>query len=96
MKSFAQLLQETSAVQLDFLLTDIAAANTFLDVANTTRDAETRTRNVQNGKEAYAVVHRMSGRVHINAEQTVDLENKLRLLKERLETMDGGQSSPGA
>ena len=67
MKSFVQLQSETHAVQLDFLLTDIGAANTFLDVANTTRDAATRARNIGHATEAHDVVRRMSERAHLSA-----------------------------
>ena len=90
MKSFAQLQQETTAVQLDFLLTDISAANTFLDVAGTTRDAETRTRNVQHAKEAYAMVLRMSQRLNTVPEEAADVQNRLGLLKIRLDGVKQG------
>ena len=88
MKSFTQLQQETSAVQLDFLLTDVSAANTFLDVAGTTRDKATRNRNVQHAQEAYAMVCRMSDRVQKTAEQDAELQDRLDLLKARIDGMN--------
>ena len=88
MKSFAQLQEETRAAQLDFLVTDIGAANTFLDVAHTTRDAATRARNVQHATEAYTVVLRMSKRLRMNPVETGDMQKKLESLKVRLDSME--------
>ena len=92
MKSFVQLQQETHAVQLDFLLTDIGAANTFLDVAVTTRDPVSHARNVGHATEAYDLVLRMSERAHLSLEEAEDVRNRLALLKARLNAM----AVPGA
>ncbi len=87
MKSFLQLQEETRAVQLGFLLTDIGAGNTFLDVATTTGDAGNRARNVGHATEAYDLVLRMSQRAHLSPGEAEDVQNRLELLKARIEAM---------
>ncbi len=94
MKSFGELQEETRAVQLSFLLTDIGAANTFLDVAHTTGDAATRVRNVQHAQEAYSMIARMSGRVQMSSEDGEDLRVKLEMLKKRLDAMEASGKEP--
>ena len=66
------MLQDSVRCQLDFLLTDIAAAHTFLDVAETTRDADSRTRNVQHARDAYDSVLRFGNRAHLSPQQADD------------------------
>ena len=88
MKSFAQLQEETRAAQLDFLLTDIGAANTFLDVAKTTREPATRARNVEHATVAYDLVLRMSKRAQMSSKEAEDVQNRLGLLKGRLDAME--------
>lgn len=88
MKSFDELQEETRVVQLEFLLTDIGAANTFLDVANTTRDAATRARNVQHANDAYSMVDRMAGKVRMGSADAENLQSKLEMLKNRLDAME--------
>lgn len=50
MKSFRELQQETNDLHLNFLVTDLSTAFTFLEVAQTTRNAETRARNIQHAR----------------------------------------------
>ncbi len=88
MKSFDELKKETQVVQLSFLLTDIGAANTFLEVANTTRNAATRARNVQHANEAYSMVARMAEKLQVSSEDAEDLQSRLEMLKKRLDAME--------
>ena len=88
MKSFNQLQKETRAVHFGFLMTDLAAANTFLDVAHTTRHVETRARNIQHATTAYAAIARLSGRLTMTAEQSIELKEKLQALEQRLRSME--------
>lgn len=84
MKSFGQLHLETHEVQFDFLVADLRTAFTFLDVAKTTQNDETRTRNLQHATEAYAAVERFFPRVEMTEQQRSELQEKLRRLKERI------------
>lgn len=93
LKSFAQLQQETSTVQLEFLMADIATANTFLDVAGTTRDAATRARNLEHANVAYATVDRLRDRVKVSSEQAAELQRRLDLLRERIYSMKSASES---
>jgi hypothetical protein len=95
MKSFNQLHQETSALQLDFLLTDLKAASTFLDIAQTTRHSVTRARNVHNANVAHDAVQHFLPRVQMSEQDNTDVQGKLDLLKERIRTLEFPPTSPG-
>ena len=86
MKSFDQLQQETAALHVDFLFTDLNAASTFLDIAETTRNIETRARNVHNATIAHDAVLRFLPRVTMSARQNTDLKEKLDALLARIQT----------
>lgn len=85
MKSFEQIQQETAEIQFDFLLADLKTADTFLDIAGTTHNGETRARNLQNATAAYTAVERFFPRVRMTEQQSVELQEKLRLLKVRIQ-----------
>ena len=86
MKKFEQLRKETSAIHLDFLLTDLGAASTFLDIAQTTQNCETRSRNVQNATDAHDAVLKFFPRVTMSVQQNADVQLKLDLLFARIRT----------
>ena len=88
MKTYSQLRDETSALHYDFLVLDTKTANTFLDIAQTTRNAETRSRNLQNAATAYATVVRLTARVAMTEQQDTDLHSELELLRVRMESFD--------
>lgn len=88
MKSFDQLQKETRAVQFNFLLADLATGNTFLDVADTTHNSETRVRNVHNAQVAYDTVDRLGKRLSMTAEQGLEFQGKLQALSKRLSTAE--------
>lgn len=92
MKSFADLERETAAVQLAFLLADLATANTFLDVAETTSDNVTRERNIGNANTAHEAVTRFFPRVTMTALQTTDVQDRLGLLRGRITAMEQTQA----
>lgn len=88
MDNFEQLQQQTNEVQLDFLLADVRTAFTFLDIAETTRNTETRARNLQHATAAYAAVERFLPRVTMTGEQSADMQEKLRVLKQRIRSFE--------
>ncbi len=88
MKSFSRLRDETTVVQFNFLITDIAVGQTFLDVAETTQNPTTRARNLQNANAAHAAVSRLSGRVSMTAAQGLEFDEKLKGLGDRINSMN--------
>jgi hypothetical protein len=65
---------------VEFVLTDLDVALTFMDVADVSRIAETKARNHRNAREAYTNVLRL---LH-NLYPAAAIEEKLALLKMRL------------
>ena len=102
MKSFEELQQETRSIHFDFLVTDLNAAHTFLDVAHTTRSGETRERNLRHANAAYDTVMRFVPRVAMSEQQHAELHERLDQLKDRLEAMKRsisqmpGSQTPGS
>jgi len=83
------LAEAANAVSIEFLLSDLDVAITLLDVASTTSVEETAQRNHENARKAYdAVLYHLS-KVKLNASQQHSLDEKLAILKARLE--DVGQ-----
>jgi hypothetical protein len=70
--------------RVEFLLADLDAALTFLDVAKTTTNEETRKRNFQNARHAYDTVVELMQKVTLNDEQNEEIQEKLTLLRTRL------------
>lgn len=87
MKSFDQLQQETNVLQIDFLLTDLTTALTFVDIAQTTSNCETRARNLGNASLAYKTLMHFLPRVTMTEEQSTELHSKMALLKERIDAL---------
>lgn len=84
LKSTRQIMDETNRVGVQFLLTDIAAGQTFLDVSNTTQSKETRERNRRLALTAYQTVERLLPRVTPSEEECEALQRGLAGLRNRL------------
>src|SRR5262245_47982361 len=54
-----ELRYQAQRLRLEFLLTELELAATFLEVANTTTSPETRERNVQNARKAHEEVTKL-------------------------------------
>ena len=93
MKSFDQLQGETHAIQFSFLMTDAKAALTFLDVARTTRDNETRMRNREHAAVAYAAVQKFRLKTVMTDEQSAELDAELQPVLEELASFGSSESS---
>jgi hypothetical protein len=85
--SFAQLREASNKVGTEFVLTELDTALTFLDVAETTRSAETRERNRNHAYEAYEVVLRMQSRVIMDPDQKIEFQQKLATLRRRFKEL---------
>jgi hypothetical protein len=57
-KSFSQLQEDSNRVGVEFFFTELAAARTFLDVAEATTRVETKQRSRDNAHVAYqSILH---------------------------------------
>ena len=70
---------------VEFLLVDLDTALTFIDIAETTADEETRRRNFHNARYAYDTVLRLMQKVTLDDAQNEALQKQLTLLRTRLE-----------
>jgi hypothetical protein len=70
---------------IEFLLTDLDVALTFMDVADTTEFRATADRNHQNARNAYDTVIAKLREVTPNPTQKAMLDEKIAALRSRLE-----------
>jgi hypothetical protein len=73
--------------QVKFLLVDLDTAVTFMNIAETTGDEETRQRNCQNARRAYDTVLQLMQKATLNDAQNKAIRKKLALLRIRLEAV---------
>ena len=85
MPGFPKFAADMDKSGVDFLLIELDAALTFLDVADTSRIDETVDRNHRNARKAYDTVLRLREKVRPNPEQQQLITEKLLRLRERLE-----------
>lgn len=85
MKPFAHLRDDSNKIGVEFLLTELDAALTFLAVANATGSPETRERNHEHAREAYDTARRLQPKVSMQPDQKQTFEEKLALLEARLQ-----------
>ena len=71
----------------EFLRVDLDTASTFMDIADTTGNEETRQRNFQNARNAYDAVLSLMEKSTLDDAQKEALRAKLILLKTRLEAV---------
>lgn len=83
-KSARLVLEQSHRVGVQFLLADMAAALTFLNVADVTQSEDTRNRNRQNALLAYRTVVRLWHRVTPSDEEQCSLDERLKTLRNRL------------
>lgn len=69
---------------VEFVLTDLDVAPTFMDVADASGIAETKTRNHQNARTAYDEVLRLLQHLSPDAKQQAAIHTKLGVVKNRL------------
>lgn len=81
----AELMEHTNEIGVDFLRTDIEAALTFLQVAETSSSPETRVRNYGKALEGYRTVLHFLPRVVPTAEQLEEMHLKLDQIRQQLE-----------
>jgi hypothetical protein len=84
---FPKLRQQTNRAAIEILFTDIRTAFTFLRVAETTGDPETRQRNWRHARRAYDSVTRFSTRFLMTEQERRRLETELGELRQALEAV---------
>ena len=72
---------------VDFLLTDLDLAMTFMDIAAASHIQETIRRNHNNARRAYDAVVHLLGQLTPDAGQRQEIDTKLDLLKTRLQAV---------
>lgn len=87
MASFSRLHEQSNQIGIDFLLTELDTAFTFLDVAETTHSDETRERNRGHAREAYETVRRLEKKVVMEPSQKTEFHRKVAELKQRLQEL---------
>lgn len=87
MGSFARIQHDTNEVGIQFLVTELDAAFTFLDVARETASPESRNRNQQHACDAYDTILRMQHKVVMEPEQQQGFQTRLANLKSLLEDL---------
>ena len=80
---------KSSAVNngVQFLLVDLDTALTFMDIAETTGNEETRQRNFENARYAYDSILRLMQKVTLDDAQNEAIRKKLTLVRTRLEAV---------
>jgi hypothetical protein len=81
----SEALRNANTLGVDFLLADLDMALAFMDIADTVRKPSTVTRNRENARKAYENVLRFLQKLIPDRTQKKALDDKLDLLKERLE-----------
>ena len=78
------ILPEFSNVGLEFLETELALANTFLDVAGITRSSRLKAQSLEGAEKAYRTVLRLLPRLALASERRVQIEQRSAQLEKRL------------
>lgn len=83
-KSTRQIVEQSHRIGVQFLLTDMNAALTFLDVAEVSESTDVRARNRNHARTAYQTVLRLLPKISPSADERSALEQKLNTLRNRL------------
>ncbi|WP_263415244.1 hypothetical protein [Terriglobus albidus] len=81
---FPAAFNATNAAGIEFLKTEMGLANTFLNVAETTRRPEQRIQSHHDAQMAYREVAHYLPRLQLTAIEKLDFDQRLAALKGRL------------
>ena len=84
MKPFSDLLNDSNRAGINFVLTELETAMTFLSVAETTRNQDSAARNHDNARTAYESAIHYQGRLRFGEDEKKTFEDKLAELKRAL------------
>jgi len=80
-------LSDANRFSVEILITDLDLAFTFLQVARTSKNPETRQRNRENAHKVYDAVHHFLPRLRPTAEERQAIEDKMSSLKIHLQAL---------
>jgi hypothetical protein len=92
MSGFRGNFADLNQIGVDFLLTDLDLAMTFMDIAAASHIPETILRNHNNARKAYDAVEHLLGKLTPDAGQRQEIDTKLALLKTRLQAVGRANS----
>jgi hypothetical protein len=81
----SELIDRTNSIGIDFLRTDLRAALTFIQVAETSSSWESRDRNYRKALEGYRAVVHFLPRLVPSPKELAEIETKLEEIKLQLE-----------
>jgi len=95
------LAEKLNRARVDFIKLDLDAAITFTSVARTTRDPETRDRNIANARKGYDTVRRYLAESDLSREEAEEISDKVTLLEAAIAdlgeaTINGEPGEPDA
>jgi len=82
--NFLEDFTSANRAGVEFILTDLDVAITFLDVAAASTDSEVVRRNHENARTAYTAVVNLLERLSLDRPQRQEIETKLDILRARL------------
>ncbi len=83
-KPISEILRDSNDAGLTFLLTDSEMALTLLGLAESTADANTRSRRIREARKAYDTIVHLLSRLKPDAAQSQQLSERVSLLRKRL------------
>jgi hypothetical protein len=84
MQPFAKTIEQSNQAGVAFLLIEIDAGLTFLDVASTTSSSAVALRNRDNAYEAYVTILRYLDRVRLDDQDKAAFDERFGILRSRL------------
>jgi hypothetical protein len=80
-----QTLDDTRRLLAEFLITELALAMTFLEIASTSNNTETVQRNLKNAKTAYETILRFLPQAILTQAEQQSTQDKLAKVEARLQ-----------
>jgi hypothetical protein len=84
MEPFSRIVEEWNEAGVGFLMVELDAALTFLDLADTTTRSDVAHRNRDNAHEAYQTLLRYADRVRMEGVDKANFNERLGRLRTRL------------
>jgi hypothetical protein len=81
---FAKNISALNQIGVELLITDAKTALTFLDLAETSKIAESRSRWIREAHRAYQTILHLAARLSLSEEQREILNAQMKTLKHRL------------
>lgn len=82
----AELREQSNRLGVQFVLTELEMALSFLDVADGTSNLERQQRLFENGKKAHHTIQRFIPRLIFSASEASIVNRKLQLIRARLKS----------